>query len=773
VLINGQRIIIGARWNADNGPTSGLAKVYEYNSGFWTQLGSNIYGETSSVWFGKSVAMSSDGTIVAVAAPHVSFQASSLGRVMVFQYVNNDWVQLGNTLYGYELGDRFGESISMSSDGTRIAIGVPSDDTGSNNSGLIRVFELDNNTWSQIGQDFIGSASNQNLGNSLALSPDGNRLAFKNRTSTNNIIVEIRQYNPNNNSWFSVGQPVQGYSTSFGNYLSLSTNGEKLAIGQNGSFSFVDVLEYSNFQWNRIGDRIYGVNYASESEQSHLSLSGDGKTLVIGNPSNDDAGYAAGQVRVYRCNEEATTITEVWQQFGQSVNGFSQGVQGDALGKGLALSADGTTFIVGSPNGDTSSLTNTGKTKVFSVDYNYIEGSVSLDMDNNGCDSNDIKVPNLMVVADNGTESFSTFTQNDGTYYLPTTSGDFTTTIATDITNHYNITPNFHSTSFSDLGNSDTADFCLEVTQTINDANITLFPINQARPGFNAQYQLVFHNIGTTQLNGTVVLEFDDSRLSFIEASESVSSQMSNSITFNYSNLEPFETRTIDVNFNVAAPPTTEIDDILNFTATVTPISGDHTESDNVFEFNQTVIGSYDPNDITVLEGSQILLENAGNYLHYIIRFQNTGTADAINVRVDNVLDPNLDWTTLQLERLSHPNRVEIKNGNEVSFIFNDIYLPDSTTDEPNSHGFIAYKIKPKQAIAINFQIYPNPTKDVLTITSTHQILKVEVFNSLGQNVMVAHNKTSINISSLQSGLYYVKVEDHTGNSETKKMIKD
>src|SRR5690606_15369057 len=120
-----------------------------------------------------------------------------------------------------------------------------------------------------------------------------------------------------------------------------------------------------------------------------------------------------------------------------------------------------------------------------------------------------------------------------------------------------------------------------------------------------------------------------------------------------------------------------------------------------VFASNEFVIGSYDPNDITCLEGEEILIEDANKYLHYLIRFQNTGTASAINVRVDNELDAKLDWTTMQLESLSHPGRVKITNGSEVSFIFDNINLPDSTNDEPNSHGFITYKIKPKSNVAI------------------------------------------------------------------------
>ena len=189
--------------------------------------------------------------------------------------------------------------------------------------------------------------------------------------------------------------------------------------------------------------------------------------------------------------------------------------------------------------------------------------------------------------------------------------------------------------------------------------------------------------------------------MQFVNATETPSAQTSNLLTFDYLDLNPFDTRIIDLEFILFAPPTTNIDDELITIATINPVSGDETPEDNIFELQQIVIGSYDPNDIRVLEGDEITIDEIDKYLHYIIRFQNTGTASAINVRIDHTLDSKLDWTTMQLENLSHNGRVEIIDGSNVSFIFNNINLIDSTTDEPNSHGYIAFKIKPKNDVVV------------------------------------------------------------------------
>jgi uncharacterized repeat protein (TIGR01451 family) len=444
------------------------------------------------------------------------------------------------------------------------------------------------------------------------------------------------------------------------------------------------------------------------------------------------------------------------------------------------------------------------------INSNEINGEIQFDTNANNCDVSDPLIPCIMIETSNGIESQTTISLPNGFYQLFPNEGDFTTSII--LPNYYTASSISETSSFMGIGNVDNIDFCLEVDQIVDDLNITLLPTSQARPGFDATYQLVYQNVGTTQLNGTLTLEFNDAKLNFLTASEPIVSQNNNTLTFDFENLNPFETRTIDLTFNVLPPPTVNIDDLLNFTATINPIAGDFTEDDNIFTFNQTVIGSYDPNDIRVLEGEEVLIENADQYLHYIIRFQNTGTASAINVRVENILDEKLDWNTIQLESYSHPNRVEIKDGNEVSFIFDGIYLPDSTTNEPASHGFIAYKIKPKSDIAIGdiisstadiffdfneavvtntvmteivdptsikentqlqFSIFPIPTSGILMVQSESTIAEIEIYDQLGQLVLTKSNTSQIDLSTLNRGFYFCKVRDEKGDFGIKKVVKE
>lgn len=448
------------------------------------------------------------------------------------------------------------------------------------------------------------------------------------------------------------------------------------------------------------------------------------------------------------------------------------------------------------------------------IDGNRILGTVRQDIDSNGCDASDLGLGYLRIESTDGSETFSTFTQLNGTYAQYVEEGTYTTEIAL-LPSYYVSDPVSHDSGFTGIGNVDVADFCLEATETISDLNIVLYPLQGARPGFEARYRLLFRNVGTTSVsNGTVELTFDETRMEFVSATATVSSQTNGNLVFDYTNLDPFETQTIDVLFDIEPPPITEIGDLLIFQAVVQPISGDDFPTDNTFEFIQLVIGSFDPNDIQVLEGEEITVDEVDNFLHYIIRFQNTGTADAINVRVTNELDPNLDWNTMQLESLSHPGRVEITDGNFVEFIFDDINLPPQSTSEQDSQGQIAYKIKPINTIGIGdsisnnaniffdynlpimtntvtttvvedlgvsdvdqktFIVHPNPVTEWLNITSSIPIVAIEVLDIQGRTLFEKTDERGIDrlyTGNLSSGYYFLKLQDAEGIQVLKRLVK-
>ena len=315
-------------------------------------------------------------------------------------------------------------------------------------------------------------------------------------------------------------------------------------------------------------------------------------------------------------------------------------------------------------------------------------------------------------------------------------------------------------------------------------------------------------------MNDAVELVFDNTKMQFVNASVMPDLQTANSLTFQFSNLEPFQSRSLSLTFNVFTPPTTNKDDVIITTATVSPEFGDNTPEDNTFELNQTVVGSFDPNDIIVLEGESILLEEADDYLHYVIRFQNTGTAEAINVNVKNIIDPNLDFLSMQIQGFSHDGYVEILDGIEANFIFDEINLPGSSQDEEASQGFIAYRIKPKQDAVVGdifyndaeiyfdfnppiltntvsteiveslsisdpepqiVSLYPNPTREKVRLIAKQPMESIDVLDINGRMLKTFDSIESlsfdIDCSYLSQGIYVLMIK--TGNrSVSKKLIK-
>ena len=433
-------------------------------------------------------------------------------------------------------------------------------------------------------------------------------------------------------------------------------------------------------------------------------------------------------------------------------------------------------------------------------DLNHITGTVPYDDENNGCDGGDAGVSGLLVNTTDGTNNFATTTTtiNTGDYNLTVAENTYTTTVL-GLSPYFSLSPAQAVDTFVGFNQTEIADFCIAPITTANDLAITLVPLNGARPGFEARYQLVFENVGTSQLSGNVELDFDGALVTFLEATPAETSMNGNTISWDYSNLNPFETRTIEVIFEVEQPPIVEAGDVLPYIARVNPVSGDAAPDDNVFQLNQIVVNSFDPNDKQVLEGWQLLIEDADEYLHYVVRFQNTGTASAINVRVQDALDEKLDWTTLKILDASHTMETEVVIG-AIDFIFDNINLPTEASDPEGSQGYVAFKIKPLPIIQLNDVVentahiyfdfnaaiitntvtttyvdelgvsdfealkivaYPNPAQNILNIQAEGTISSIEIRNLLGQTLLTSKGNSSreqIDISGLSAGNYFVKV---------------
>ena len=443
-----------------------------------------------------------------------------------------------------------------------------------------------------------------------------------------------------------------------------------------------------------------------------------------------------------------------------------------------------------------------------------IQGNQKLDLDQNGCDKLDIVIPKLKFNIADGTKKGSLISNENGSYSIPVQAGTHTITPILENQNYFNVSPTTITVSFPTQISPFFQNFCITANGEHPDLEITLIPLEVARPGFETKYKVIYKNKGNQTQSGSVNLTFDDATLDFISANPVVSTQKVNSLSWNFTNLKPFESKEITFTMNVNSPmesPAVNNGDILDFTANITSVVTDETPIDNTFTLNQTVVGSYDPNDKTCLEGNKIKPELIGQYVHYMIRFENTGTYAAQNVVVKDMIDlAKFDISSLIPTSSSHSFVSKISDKNRVEFIFENINLP---FDDANNDGYIAFKIKTLPTLKVGdsftneaniyfdynfpiltnkatskfettletqdfefsnyFSLYPNPANEELNIIAKQniEIQSLTIYDILGQVVIAVPNAKSeskIDVSKLSSGNYFVKVKSDKGISSMK-----
>jgi len=391
--------------------------------------------------------------------------------------------------------------------------------------------------------------------------------------------------------------------------------------------------------------------------------------------------------------------------------------------------------------------------------HNTIQGKSLLAGNNGTCDTTSRTLPNVLVkISDTSGYSSTRTTGTAGVFAHYPYKGLFTLTPYFPYP-YFTVNPATASVAFDTAnGLTATRDFCIQPTGIHNDLEISFLPTwPVARPGFNAAYTLVYKNRGTTTLSGNVTVNFDNNKMNFVSASENVTTLGSGQLLWNYSNLLPFESRTINVTFNLLPPPVNNIGDTINYLAVITPSDNDETAFDNIFILPQRVIGSFDPNDKQCIEGSNLDISKIGDYLHYQIRFQNEGTDTAFNIVIADTLSDNLDWNTFEYIGSSHTADVKLSN-NKLEFFYSNINLPYKAIDEPGSNGWVAFKIKPKPSVVIgdslnnsaaiyfdfNLPVVTNTATTIVSSAATPVPVKLEYFSvNKKENVNQLNWKTS------------------------------
>jgi len=333
---NGSIIAVGAPGNNENS----FVRVFKYVNDDWQQLGADIINESILEKAGHGVSLSSDGKILAVGAPEG--EDLDEGHIRIYEYKNDIWEKKSQIV-----GDRtqfyLGYKVVLSPDAKFLA--ATAYKTNSSKKGFVNVYENISGTWTKRGTTLEGEFNYDAFGYTLDLSDDGNVVAIGNKGRK-----KVKVFKFDNNDWTQIGDDFTDLSTTTREFLSvsLSTNGNRVAIG---SSEGVNIYDNNAGTWQLVGETI--------SFGSSTSLSADGNKIAIGSPYN----YT---VRNY------VLENNTWTQRGEDVKTW----RSSNFGQSLAISADGDTFIAASEKAFPRVYT--FNTTLLSVENNSIESFVAL-----------------------------------------------------------------------------------------------------------------------------------------------------------------------------------------------------------------------------------------------------------------------------------------------------------------------------------------------------------------------------------------------------------
>ncbi|HEX5003651.1 MAG TPA: T9SS type A sorting domain-containing protein [Bacteroidia bacterium] len=437
------------------------------------------------------------------------------------------------------------------------------------------------------------------------------------------------------------------------------------------------------------------------------------------------------------------------------------------------------------------------------TNYNTISGTVYLDVNaNQVLDAGDTTLQNVVIST---VPAFSSF------YYLTNALGNYTViadsatavTVAIVQPPYSTVSPASYTIALPGSGiDSSGNNFLVTFTPGITDPSVQITSPN-FRPGFTHHKYISYGNVGTSPVSGTVEMTYDP-MLQLLSASDPSTPLTANSVEFTYSNLLPGETRVINCLFY--ADTALAIGTVTAASAIIYPIAGDPNSANNYDTTYSTTVNSVDPNDKMVYPAGDIPVAaiNSGMDLDYVVNFQNTGSAPAININILDPIDDNLDLSTFRLTSSSHPVSSWFIDANRMLWLtFKNIFLPDSTTDEAASHGYFSYSIEPYHSLVpgqtinntayIYFDnnlpvitnttvntiviptsvntlsaeskciVYPNPVSDQITFFSPEGYNNWVLLNAMGQvclsgNLNAKAAYLTHDVSLLPDGIYFIEI---------------
>jgi hypothetical protein len=367
---DGTKVIVGANQESTGATYAGAAYIFAYSSGSWSQEAKiQASDKQADDEFGQSVSMSSDGTKVIVGAWQEDTGGSNAGAAYIFALSGGSW-DTGTKIQASDKqdSDRFGYKVSMNSDGTKVIVGAWQDDTGGSNAGAAYIFALSGGSWSQ--QAKIQASDKQahdRFGRSVSMNSDGTKVivgAWQDDTGGSNAGAAYI-FALSGGSW-SQQAKIQASDKQahdyFGYSVSMSSDGTKVIVGAfaedtgGGSAGSAYIFALSGGSWSQQAKIQASDPEANDRFGRSVSMNSDGTKVIVGAWLEDTGGTNAGAAYIFAYSSGS------WSQ--QQKIQASDKQADDYFGQSVSMSGDGTKVIVGADREDTGA-TNAGAAYIF------------------------------------------------------------------------------------------------------------------------------------------------------------------------------------------------------------------------------------------------------------------------------------------------------------------------------------------------------------------------------------------------------------------------
>lgn len=446
-----------------------------------------------------------------------------------------------------------------------------------------------------------------------------------------------------------------------------------------------------------------------------------------------------------------------------------------------------------------------------------------LDTNNNGTKDNGepdfIQGNYVYDINDSGNPVYAS--SNNGSFYIfendPGNSYDISYAVNPSVAAYFSSSATYANVTAPAGSGSSAYYFPITQLQPYNDLEVYIVPMGNPRPGFIYHNMVYYKNKGYQTVSSGTVAFTKSPIVSITAISQGGTIATPTGFTYNFANLGPNEMRSIQVSMQVPTIPTVNLGDIVTNSAAIEPLAGDAFPANNAAYLSQTIVGSYDPNDKMEAHGPRILFDDftANDYLTYTIRFENTGTASADFIRIEDTLEGGLNAASVIALDASHP--VDVRRiGNKLIWNFYDINLPPTVSSPALSHGYVRFKVKPTAGFNVgtlinnraeiyfdynppiitnlfetefvdvmdvvdfgttDFAIIPNPAHSVFGLqlqNPNETIRSIALYNVLGRQVKKIETHATgitVDVSDLSKGIYLVEILTESQSRLTKKLI--